>query len=126
MGRDAERTGRVAELALTGAAPAVVTVVLVDVFYTIHHPSGQGALAAGVVDGVAGGLALACWPATDGGLAPRGWTGERGGVLEAVHVSAVVMTTLGFGDVVPGTAGLRLPAPAEALIGFVLLTAPVS
>jgi hypothetical protein len=51
---------------------------------------------------------------------------ERAGFLEAIYLSAVTVSTLGFGDVVPGALWLRLVVPAQSLIGFALLTAAVS
>jgi len=41
--------------------------------------------------------------------------------LDYVYYSAVVYTTLGFGDMVP-SAGLRMLTMAEALTGFSLIT----
>ncbi len=49
-----------------------------------------------------------------------------GGFLDAVYLSAVTVSTLGFGDVVPAAPWLRLVVPAQSLIGFALLTAAVS
>lgn len=51
---------------------------------------------------------------------------DRSDVLDAVYISVVTMATLGFGDIVPSTAWLRLAVPVQALLGFVLLTAVVS
>lgn len=45
---------------------------------------------------------------------------------EALYVSLVAFATLGFGDVVAISPVLRLLAPIEALIGFMLFTASVS
>jgi hypothetical protein len=50
----------------------------------------------------------------------------RGAVLDAVYMSAVTVGTLGFGDLVPEAAWLRLVVPVQSLIGFALLTAAVS
>ena len=52
--------------------------------------------------------------------------GDRSGVVDAVYVSAVVLSTLGFGDIVPSDGWLRLVTALEALIGFSLLTAGIS
>jgi voltage-gated potassium channel Kch len=49
-----------------------------------------------------------------------------GGFLDAMYLSTVTVSTLGFGDVVPAEAWLRLVLPAQSLIGFALLTAAVS
>ena len=51
---------------------------------------------------------------------------ERGGFVDAMYLSAVTLATLGFGDIVPTTTFLRILVPAEALVGFALLTAAVS
>lgn len=74
------------------------------------------------------GWALVYWPhlsegfSYDPGLAP----GRRGDLLDALYLSVVTITTLGFGDIVPTTPWLRVLTPIEALLGFVLLTAAVS
>lgn len=49
-----------------------------------------------------------------------------GNFLAAIYFSMVVLTTLGFGDIVPTGEWLRLLAPLEGLIGFGLLTAGIS
>jgi len=51
---------------------------------------------------------------------------ERNDVLDSVYLSLVTVATLGFGDIVPTSASLRVIAPLEALFGFMLLTAAVS
>lgn len=43
-------------------------------------------------------------------------------VLEAGYVSAVTLTTLGYGDVIPTDPWVRAVSPLEALTGFALLT----
>lgn len=50
----------------------------------------------------------------------------RGGFAEAVYVSLVAMTTVGFGGIVAETAPLRLALVLEAMLGFALLTAAIS
>ncbi|NJC22022.1 voltage-gated potassium channel Kch [Arthrobacter pigmenti] len=45
---------------------------------------------------------------------------------EALYISAVTLTTLGYGDVVAVDPVIRLLSPLEALTGFALLTAAVS
>ena len=47
-------------------------------------------------------------------------------LIEALNVSLVTLTTLGFGDVTPDAAWLRLVVPIEALLGFGLLSASIS
>ena len=93
---------------------------------------------------LAGPLALVAVVFTWAGLLVLGWaliyaphipegfrldsgvTLEGGRLIEAVHVSLVTLTTLGFGDVTPQEPWLRLLLPLEALLGFGLLTATVS
>lgn len=48
------------------------------------------------------------------------------GFADAIYVSLVNLTSLGFGDVVPRQEGVRLLAPLQALVGLGLLTASVS
>lgn len=47
-------------------------------------------------------------------------------LLEALNVSLVTLTTLGFGDVTPEAGWLRVVVPIEALLGFALLSASIS
>ncbi|MFC5730589.1 MULTISPECIES: potassium channel family protein [Nocardioides] len=46
--------------------------------------------------------------------------------VKAVYFSMVTASTLGFGDITPASSELRLLAPVQAFIGFVLLTAAIS
>lgn len=46
--------------------------------------------------------------------------------MSALYLSMVTLATLGFGDITPAQPELRLLAPLEALLGFVLLTAAIS
>ena len=46
--------------------------------------------------------------------------------LEAVYVSVVTLSTLGYGDVVATDSWIRVAAPFEALTGFALLTAALT
>ncbi len=43
--------------------------------------------------------------------------------VESLYLSAVTLTTLGYGDVVPTDPWIRAVSPVEALTGFALLTA---
>jgi hypothetical protein len=52
--------------------------------------------------------------------------GAGGDLVDALNISLVTLTTLGFGDVTPHAAWLRLVNPLEALLGFGLLSASVS
>jgi hypothetical protein len=51
---------------------------------------------------------------------------DRGGFLDAVYLSMVTVGTLGFGDLVPDDGWLRIAVPAQALLGFGLLSAAVT
>lgn len=74
------------------------------------------------------GWALIFWPHLPGGfryatgLEPSG----EGSFIDAVYLSLVTLTTLGYGDITPTSAILRFLAPLEALVGFGLLTAAIS
>lgn len=46
--------------------------------------------------------------------------------VEAVYVSVVTLSTLGYGDVVATDSWIRVAAPFEALTGFALLTAALT
>jgi hypothetical protein len=45
---------------------------------------------------------------------------------EAVYLSFMTLTTLGYGDIVPTDTWIRLAAPLQALTGFALLTAALT
>jgi hypothetical protein len=47
-------------------------------------------------------------------------------VFDALYLSLVAVSTLGFGDIVPASPSLRLAAPLEALFGFMVVTAATS
>lgn len=74
------------------------------------------------------GWALVYWPhmaesfTFSAGLQP----GRRADVVDALYLSLVSVTTLGFGDVVPTSAAMRIAVPVQAMMGFGLLTAAVS
>jgi hypothetical protein len=51
---------------------------------------------------------------------------EQGGFIDALYLSLVTLTTLGYGDITPESGPLRVLAPLEALVGFALLTASIS
>lgn len=52
--------------------------------------------------------------------------GQSSDFIDALYFSFVAVTTLGLGDITPATPMLRLVVPAEALLGFLLLTAGIS
>ncbi|MEU5220041.1 potassium channel family protein [Streptomyces sp. NPDC020807] len=77
---------------------------------------------------VAVGWALVYWPRMPGdfsyadGLTPS----DHAGPLDALYLSLVTLATLGLGDIAPTAGWLRVLAPVEALVGFVLLSATVA
>lgn len=129
--------------------------VVRDVFNTLMHPSGAGALSPrlfrivrsllgrrhhlapplGVVSTIAtwaGGLvlgfALIYWPHLPEGfvLTDGLRPTEQEGIVDALYVSGVALVTLGFGDIVAEASALRMALVLEALIGFGLLTASIA
>ena len=51
---------------------------------------------------------------------------QRGDFAEALYISLVTLSTLGFGDIVPADPLLRLVVALQAVTGFGLLTATVT
>ena len=51
---------------------------------------------------------------------------QRDDFFDALYLSLVAVSTLGFGEIVPSSATLRVAAPLEALFGFMLVTAATS
>lgn len=94
----------------------------------LSGPAAMATVAAVWITLIVSGWALVYWPHLEtgfsygSGLEPT----RRHDIVDAFYVSAVTLTTLGFGDVVPTAGWLRLAAPVEGLIGFVLLSAGVS
>lgn len=73
------------------------------------------------------GWALVFWPHMPEGFRFDPDAGARdAGFLDAVYLSLVTVTTLGFGDVTPEADWLRVVSPVEALLGFGLLSASIS
>jgi hypothetical protein len=141
---------------ITAAGAMLVVLALRDLFHTLWHPRGFGALGRLVfalvwrvtrrmdteLSGPIGLLAVAVMWAF---LVVAGWTlvylphmpegfyfssslrpGDSSDLVTSVYLSVVTVATLGFGDVVPAHPALRLLVPLQALIGFVLLTAVIS
>lgn len=77
---------------------------------------------------VAVGCALVYWPH----LPERFYIAEglgsivHGNLVDALYVSGVALTTVGFGNVPPRDGLLRLVLVTEGLIGFALLSASIS
>jgi hypothetical protein len=71
------------------------------------------------------GWALVFWPHVNTGFRST-LPVHPGTFVDALHVSLVAITTLGFADLIPHAGWLRLVAPLEALLGFGLLSASIS
>ncbi len=74
------------------------------------------------------GWAFVFWPQL-----PAGFTFDRGldpaahtGFLDALYISLVNLTSLGYGDISPAASLLRILSPVETLFGLGLLTASIS
>jgi hypothetical protein len=73
------------------------------------------------------GWALIFWPHMPGGFrVDAGVEAAGSDFVHALNVSLVTLTTVGFGDITPTSAALRLILPLEALLGFGLLSASIS
>jgi ion channel len=72
------------------------------------------------------GWAVIYWPHLPEGFSFSQATAPSGSFVEALHISLVTLTTLGFGDVTPHAPALRLLVPLEGLLGFGLLSASIS
>ena len=74
------------------------------------------------------GWALIIWPHMPTGFAFASDSAlpSANGFLNAFYISIVTLGTLGYGDIVPHAAWLRMIVPLEALIGFAMGTASVS
>jgi hypothetical protein len=74
------------------------------------------------------GWAFVFWPHLTQGflLGPGPTSSAYGGFVDALYLSLVTLTTLGYGDITPTSEWLKLLVPLEALVGFGLLTASLS
>lgn len=74
------------------------------------------------------GFALIIWPHLPDAFAVGAGldAAEQNSFVDAVYLSMVDLTSLGYGDIVPTTDLLRLLAPLETLIGLGLMTASIS
>ena len=74
------------------------------------------------------GFALIIWPNMPDSFAVTTQLDAAGqdSIIDAVYLSMVDLTSLGYGDIVPTTDLLRLLGPLETLIGLGLLTASIS
>jgi Ion channel len=74
------------------------------------------------------GWAFVFWPHLARGflLAPGLSSSAQGGFVDALYLSLVTLTTLGYGDITPTSGWLKVLVPFEALVGFALLSASLS
>ena len=74
------------------------------------------------------GWALIYWPFMPERFefSPGAEHGGLDGMVDALYLSIVTLATLGFGDITPDAAVLRIVSPFEALLGFGLLTTSLS
>ncbi len=102
------------------------------------HENGTPGLLAGpvsyiVVVGTWAGLLVVGWALVFMPQMPQGFhygpgldPARHAGFLDAVYVSLVNLTSLGYGDISPISAGMRLLGPIETMFGLGLLTASIS
>jgi Ion channel len=94
--------------------------------FPLAGPVGLVAVIATWVTLLALGWGLIYWPHVPDGFS-FAHPGQRGTELvDALNLSLVSLTTLGFGDVTPEAAWLRIVVPLEAVVGFGLLSASIS
>ncbi len=72
------------------------------------------------------GFALILWPHFPGGFVAAEGVAAEGSLGDALYLSLVNLTSLGYGDIVPTAELLRFLGPLETLIGLGLLTASIS
>ena len=72
------------------------------------------------------GWALLYLPHLPAGFVHGPGVPQRGDFAEALYISLVTLSTLGFGDIVPADPLLRLVVALQAVTGFGLLTATVT
>ncbi|MGN6257091.1 MAG: potassium channel family protein [Solirubrobacterales bacterium] len=102
------------------------------------RPSGTLGLLAGpvsyiVVVGTWAGLLVVGWALVFLPQMPQGFhfdvgldPAQHSGFLDALYVSLVNLTSLGYGDISPASAVMRLLGPIETMFGLGLLTASIS
>ena len=137
---------------LTAVGVVTVLGVLLDIFHTLAHPGAQGHLSGMLLRSfwrvsrqsqLSGplamlavisiwaamavlGWALVYWPHMPEGFTSAEGVDEGKAFVDAVYISSVTISTLGFGDVFPTSDWLRIINPLEALFGLALLTVAVS
>ncbi len=74
------------------------------------------------------GWALVYWPRLPGGFTfdPGMDPSANTGFIDALYLSVVSLSTLGYGDITPDAQWLRIFSPLQALTGFGLLTASIT
>jgi len=74
------------------------------------------------------GWAFVFWPHLTRAflLAPELSSSDHSSFVDALYLSLVTLTTLGYGDITPTSGWLKVLVPLEALVGFGLLTASLS
>ncbi|MET3905234.1 ion channel [Paenarthrobacter sp. 4246] len=72
------------------------------------------------------GWALVYLPHLPDGFVYADGVPDRGDITEALYISMVSLSTVGYGEIVPAAPLLRLVTAAQAVTGFGLLTATVS
>jgi hypothetical protein len=72
------------------------------------------------------GFALIIWQQMPDAFAGTTGLDGKDSIIDAVYLSMVNVTSLGYGDIVPTTDPMRLLGPLETLIGLGLLTASIS
>lgn len=75
---------------------------------------------------VVAGFALVLWPHFPEGFVVSEGAGGGGDLANALYLSLVNLTSLGYGDIVATAAVLRFLGPLETLLGLGLLTASIS
>jgi Ion channel len=98
---------------------------------TVRELGGPAALIAVIASWVvllAVGWAFVLWPHLTEGFSfdPELTPSTRGRFTDALYLSLVTLTTLGFGDIAPASGWLRVLVPLEAAMGLVLVTAGLS
>ncbi len=97
-------------------------------FLSFAGPSALLAIIASWVALLWAGWALVYWPhmPEDFSFSPGLDRQAQDGFVDALYLSLTTMTTLGYGDISPSVAWLRILATLQALTGFGLLTASVT
>jgi hypothetical protein len=74
------------------------------------------------------GWALILWPQLPNAfLIASGLNAEKQqGFLDALYLSMINISTLGYGDIVPRGHWMRITGPLEAIVGLALMTAAIS